>query len=132
MDWILFNIEPVAASRPRFNTKTGTAYTASKYDKFKKALILLCKRIPKGDYFSIEMEFYFAYPKSTPKKNLVDGALHQKKSDIDNVCKGVLDALEQAGVLNNDSKISDLIARKRYTTNPKGFIKLKLNQERSQ
>lgn len=129
MNWYTFDITPVAASRPRFSSKSGTVHTAPKYSKYKKALTLMFKRIPKGDYASIVLEFIFPYPKSTPKKHRIEGSLHRVKPDSDNLCKGVLDALEQAGVLLNDSKVAQQIVTKKYTLEANGSIRFKLLTE---
>lgn len=40
--------------------------------------------------------------------------LHAKRPDLDNLLKGVNDALEWGGVLKNDSQITDSSSRKRY------------------
>ena len=118
-------IYPVPASRPRV-TRKGT-YTAPKYSTYKTDLtwFLKRKRIPASDYSSISIVFGMPYSKSTQKKQLIEGKQHRIKPDIDNLMKGFMDALEQAGIIKNDSQICNVIMKKVYTTQ-RGYIEFDL------
>jgi Holliday junction resolvase RusA-like endonuclease len=57
----------------------------------------------------MELTFYMQRPKSLPKKV----KHHMKKPDVDNLAKGVKDALE--GIFyRNDSQVCDLRVKKVY------------------
>jgi len=116
------NITPQATPRPRFS-RWG-AYNTPKYTEYKKALEVLLKglEIPNKDYYQLSTTMFFPYPKSTPKKNRLEGGLHRNRLDCDNIVKGLQDAMQNCGVLINDSQISDLIVRKRWTTKSEGYI----------
>jgi len=126
-------IEPQPTPRPSVNTYTGVAYYPGSYNAYKKALYYLLKNamkitcMEKSNYSEVGAEFYFTYPKSTAKKNLIDNAPHTKKPDIDNLLKGLMDAMEDAGIFTNDSRAHSIIARKMYTTKSQGYIILSLS-----
>ncbi|UCD07280.1 MAG: RusA family crossover junction endodeoxyribonuclease [Candidatus Aenigmatarchaeota archaeon] len=97
--------------------KRPQTYYPAKYGKYKEALALMiqAKGIPKEDYGEIRAIFYLPYPKRTPKYKRVEGSPHRVKPDTDNFAKGLLDALEIAGVLKNDSQIYATFFSKFYT-----------------
>ena len=92
-------IEPMPTPRPRAS-RFGV-YNPKKYTDYKKSLItyLLSLNIPSKDYDYIHAKFYVSYPKSTPKKNLIDNYPLRQCFDCDNVIKGLCDSLEQANVI---------------------------------
>lgn len=116
---ITLNINPRPTPRPRITMrgKFPSAYYPKEYEKYKQdlALLIRSKRIPKGNYGRIRAIFYLKYPKSTPKYKLIEKAPHQKKPDADNFLKGLLDGLEQAGVIENDSQFYRIEVQKLYT-----------------
>lgn len=126
--WIRIEMHPMPTPRPRFN-KWGTVYNDPKYTKYKKDLTILIKsrRLPVKDYYKLDAIFYMPYPKGTAKKRSIDNVPHRKKPDKDNYEKGLMDALEYAGLLANDGQISDGEILKRYTTEKRGFILFNLN-----
>lgn len=83
--------------------------------------------LPSSDYSKLDVTFYVTYPKSTPKKHLIDQQPQRKKPDVDNYVKGLSDAMEQAGILVNDGQLSDISCRKRYTLEPEGYIEFCLH-----
>jgi len=121
------NITPKPTPRPRLG-KYG-AYNKTDYTKYKNDLIFLIKllSIPKEDYYFLKARFFFPYPKNTPKKKLIDLAPLRKKCDLDNVVKGLMDALEKADVINNDRQISTLLIEKKYTLKERGYIEFDLD-----
>lgn len=127
------DVIPKPAPRPRARAVKikgkyiATVYNPADYTAYKKDLIFLIRelRIPAGDYSRLDVTFFFAYPKSTPKKSLIDRAKMRKKPDCDNLAKTVADSLEQAGVVHNDSQFSTMVINKLYTTeNPRIEFKL--------
>jgi Holliday junction resolvase RusA-like endonuclease len=75
---------------------------------------------------ALTIDFYFARPKAhhNAKGELRPAAPthHTKKPDADNLAKGVMDALTDAGLWEDDDQIVSLLARKHYATpeNPEG------------
>jgi Holliday junction resolvase RusA-like endonuclease len=120
-------IDPYPTSRPRLGKNRNT-YNTSKYTKYKNNLIILLKslHIPQQDYSYVRINFYFPYPKSTPQKDRVDGAPMRYKYDVDNLIKGLFDALQQSGVVQDDRIISGVYAEKLFTTNEQGCIEFEL------
>lgn len=69
-----------------------------------------------GDYAGLVVDFYLPVPKSWSKKEKAAayGSMHRVKFDIDNGAKALMDSLEEAGVLENDSRLAHLTAKKWY------------------
>lgn len=61
---------------------------------------------------ALEVDFCFSYPSGTPKKERIDYGYHTTRSDVDNLFKGLGDALTESGFWRDDSVISDLHLRK--------------------
>lgn len=57
----------------------------------------------------VDLKFYFARPKSRGR-----ATWHSVKPDPDKLARAVLDALTDARVLRDDSRVADLRVRKRY------------------
>lgn len=119
-------IEPMPTPRPRAS-RFGV-YNPKKYTDYKKSLItyLLSLNIPNKDYDYIHAKFYVSYPKSTPKKNLIDKFPLRQCFDCDNVIKGLCDSLEQANVIGDDRQISSMYIEKYRTIKPEGYIEFEL------
>lgn len=119
-------IEPKPTPRPRLG-KFGT-YNPSSYTKYKKDMMFLLKslNIPKQDYSYIRVNFYFSYPQSTAKKNRIDQAPMRYKYDVDNLLKGLFDAMQQSEIIQDDRQISGVYAEKLFTTADKGWIEFEL------
>jgi Holliday junction resolvase RusA-like endonuclease len=117
------DIEGYPCQRPRLG-KFGNTYNTPKYYKHKKTLAWLLKSlgIPQKDYEYVCIKFYFAYPKSTPKKKRIDLEPMRGRYDIDNLVKSFLDALQDSGVISNDRCVCGVYAEKIYTTDEKGWI----------
>ena len=113
----------VGKQRPRFNMYTKRTYTPSKtknyedmisysfYNKYKKFK-------PLSSNLEVHLIFYFEIPKSYTKKQRLEiqnGTVRpNKKPDIDNCIKSVLDALNKVAY-NDDTQILKIIAEKKYT-----------------
>lgn len=61
----------------------------------------------------ISLRFNFVKPKSTPSSVLYPV---KSRTDVDNLAKAILDALQNAQVLVNDNIVTDLTAIKRYVS----------------
>ena len=70
------------------------------------------QRPDKNQPLDVEITFTFDRPSSSKRE------LPAVKPDVDKLVRTVLDALEDAGVLTNDSQVVDLTARKRYALHP--------------
>lgn len=125
--WYTLDVTPQTSPRPRMG-RFG-AYMPAKYKAYQDCLMYEMRKhnIPQLDYSEIEVVAYFPYPKSAPKKNLIEGAKYLKTPDTDNVIKAIMDCLQKLDILENDSRISDGIGRKRYTTSKSGRIEFKLS-----
>jgi len=112
----IFNIDPVAASRPRV-TRYASYYPKA-YNYFRKSFKeLVCAlngtREARKGAVSITIVFDMPMPKSWTKKKKFEliGMPHTQKPDIDNLTKAVLDGLN--GVwFKDDSQVSGLYAAK--------------------
>jgi len=116
-------IEAMPCPRPRLG-RYGNTHNTPKYVKYKKDMVWLLKslHIPKADYKSVSVDFYFAYPVSTPKKHRIDNSPAVTRYDLDNLLKGFLDSLQDATVIDNDRAITTILTSKCYTTEPRGRI----------
>lgn len=114
--------EPQGKGRPRF-MRNGHAYTPSKtaaYESIVRACYTAaCKSEPfqEGVPLVVTITAYFAPPKSTPKKRLMDMILGllkpTKKPDWDNIGKIICDSLN--GIAwHDDSQITAAHVYKRY------------------
>lgn len=64
--------------------------------------------LPFGKAVTVDAEFYYAYPKGTPKKDLIEKFPMPSGADCDNRWKSVGDALTQAGWWDDDRLITHL------------------------
>lgn len=105
-------VEPMPAPRPRF-TRTGFAFQPKDYQIFMaKLLDVYLRALPVGDPFEgpclVALEFVRARPKTTK--------LYTPRGDLDNLCKGVLDAATKTGrIWKDDAQIVAISATKRWS-----------------
>jgi Holliday junction resolvase RusA-like endonuclease len=106
-------IQPIGAPRPRV-TRNGT-YNDPKYTSYKKAIALYCShKFGISDKpIAMYVTFCFEQPKSWSKKKKAETSWHTSKPDIDNIQKGLKDALNGVAYID-DSQICYVIARKQY------------------
>lgn len=119
--------DPVAKQRPRM-TKSGHVYTPEKtrqYEKLVKEAYLNHSRswkFGKDVPLEIRIVAYFPIPKSDSNKRKNEkkmGAIRPTiKSDIDNICKSILDGLNGVAYVD-DKQIVSLHASKWYAESPK-------------
>ena len=122
MDFIV-NGKPQGKQRPRFSRISKTVYTPTKTAKYEKQIAKAYtdsggKCIPADCYVSVNVSAFFPIPKSYSKKkreDCIERILRpDKKPDIDNIIKSVLDGLN--GVAYEDDKqVVEAIGRKYYT-----------------
>lgn len=114
----IFEVDPVAKGRPRFNSITGHTYTPQKTAVYERALRLIAikhyKKPPAKGALTVELYVFLKPPKSMGKpgsKSYRD--FHTVKPDCDNFGK-CLDAFN--GVLwVDDSQIISLTVAKYYS-----------------
>lgn len=126
---IEFKIDGKAVPQPRprvYQTAAGKsrAVNSKQSVTYKRLVKLTAKSYMNKNRLSISecpiavhLTFVYTPPKSYTKKKLKaiqDGILmYQKKPDLDNLCKGVLDALNNT-VYKDDSQIVELNVKKQY------------------
>jgi len=90
-----------------------------KYWAYKDELRLLFTKYSVDIDKEIFMDFYIAMPKSWSKKKKLEfnGKYHDKRPDIDNLLKGVMDAL-----FEEDSHIHTVCCKKFWALEPKIVI----------
>ena len=120
--------EPVSKGRPRvYRTAKGIrGVTPEKTRNYEAAVQLLARQVmagssPMQEAIGVTIDAKFTIPKSWKKDDRQAAAYglmaHTKRPDIDNVVKAVLDGMSGI-VFNDDSQITALNARKRYSTQP--------------
>ena len=116
--------DPVAKARPRV-TRAGITYTPKSTLEFEKKVKEAYKKRylldkPIAGAMRVKVVCYFKIPKSYTKKKqaqiMNDELLYTKKPDIDNLAKGVLDALNGTAYID-DSSIIGLMTLKGYAKN---------------
>ena len=107
--------------RPRFNTKTGRAFTSNQtinYENWiKQCYIEQSNKLLQGP-IRARIEIYCSVPKSYSKRKIgviKDGTDYpMKKPDCDNVVKIVLDSLNKIAY-DDDKQVVELTVLKRWT-----------------
>ena len=114
--------QPVATPRPRV-TRFGKVYYTKTYKEYLKLLKqdLEFYQIPDGP-LSVSIRFVLKRPQRLRKG---DRVIHDKRPDLDNLCKGVLDALP----IDDDARVVQLSAIKWYASSAeKPHILLEIEQ----
>mgnify|MGYP002631283912 CR=1 FL=1 len=112
--------QPVPCARPR--VVNGRAYTPGDYARWKQgaALLLRAQRVILTGPVWVEMTVYHRRPIGRPPTITPDdwrtGRAHYAigRGDLDNYVKGLLDAMQDGGVLVNDRQVVHLVASSRY------------------
>ena len=107
--------------RPRFNTKTGRAFTSNQtinYENWiKQCYIEQSNKLLQGA-IRARIEIYYSVPKSYSKRKIevIKGGTDypMKKPDCDNVVKIVLDSLNKIAY-DDDKQVVELTVLKRWT-----------------
>lgn len=72
---------------------------------------------PTVNAYAVAVTFSLPRPIAQPKRKRLFPT-HARGSDIDKLCRAVLDALTDAGVWINDAQVVTLFARKRFINDP--------------
>lgn len=107
--------------RPRFNTKTGRAFTPSDTVSYEK-MVRHCYMQQCGEYLNgavrATIYMYFKIPKSYTKKRVAairEGLEYPMKTpDVDNCSKIILDSLNKIAY-DDDQQVVELSVLKRWT-----------------
>jgi len=122
MEW-KFDINPVAASRPRVG-KWGAYYTGTYKEFREKAAEIVWETIGKDfeaidTELAVSIELYVKRPKSTERG--------WPKADIDNFAKAVLDTMN-GKIWKDDSQITSLHVSKQWADKgEEGYFTLEVN-----
>ena len=98
----------VCTRGPRHALREDNAKTKPWRERVTAAARQIQQRPDQNQPLDVEITFTFDRPKSTKRE------LPAVKPDVDKLVRTILDALEDAEVLVNDSQVVDLAARKRY------------------
>lgn len=114
------DITPMAAPRPRFS-KFGV-YNNQAYTDYKaviKAAAIKAGITPAVGVISVNVRFYMPMAKSLSKRKraLLNTKHHTKKPDIDNLQKGLFDALNGVAFVD-DAQIASVTALKYHSERP--------------
>ena len=112
--------EVVHHPRPRV-AKTG-AFMPEKYRRWKSFAVMVLRGYPNDGWpiappVEVDIDFYFRRPKSRIRAYSKDLVLPRSaaRGDLDNAVKSVLDALQDAGIMANDSAVWAIRARQWYS-----------------
>jgi len=111
-------LKPMPAPRPRV-TRSGIAYMPAAYKAWKRDFVRCVPYQLKTQYegaVSVFIDCMTSVPKSYSKRER-EAALRGQAwpvGDPDNLAKGVLDAMTEAGVWKDDRQVVLLTVRKRY------------------
>ena len=119
--------EPHGKGRPRFSRASGTVYTPEKTARYEERLAWAAQSVMAGrplleGALCVTLLVYVSIPKSKPKKWKVDALAGRirptTKPDLDNIFKGVADALNKV-VWIDDSQIAEATIIKDYSDQPR-------------
>ena len=128
---IIISEEPVAQARARVAFCNGKvhSYTPEKSLNAQNAIRVRLMRyqdrmFPKGVAVKLTVCFHRTKSKWMPKYE----TLPYRKPDLDNMCKLVQDAMV-GYLIEDDSQITQLSARKRWTDRETGYITIKVEED---
>ena len=116
--------EPVPQGRPRF--ADGRVYDPPRSRAYKEYIALTARRHfpkPLRGALSVRIIFYMAMPRSWSrvKREQCRGDLHNKRPDIDNLTKAVLDGLNGVAFVD-DGQVAIINAKKVYSDKPSVYV----------
>lgn len=127
--------DPQGKARPRFSQKSGTVYTPTKTVRYERLIRKAfldagCNAIPSDCYVGITVDAYFQIPKSYTKGKRL-ACQHNinrpdKKPDIDNILKIVLDGLNGVAYAD-DKQVIEVRCRKFYSVSS-GYLKISVSE----
>jgi Holliday junction resolvase RusA-like endonuclease len=130
---------PVAKGRPRLTTRGGfaRAYTPAKTQRYEdqircQAAAAMGELPPIEEAVSVVVTAYVAPPKSMSKKRRLEAAdgivKPLTRPDLDNYAKAALDGCN-AIVFRDDSLVTDLIVRKRFSERPRLTVTVETGED---
>lgn len=134
---MIFIVEgnPQGKQRPRFSGRSHTVYTPRKTVQYERQIAESYieaggKCIARDCYVSVTVTAFFAIPKSYTKGRRL-ACKHNvnrpdKKPDMDNILKVVLDGLNRVAY-EDDKQVVELIGRKYYTESD-GYLWVSVNE----
>ena len=132
--------EPKGKGRPRFSVVNGRVHTRTPdgtviYENMVKLSYRDACKEPMYDKdvpLVVQITAFYGIPKSTSKKKRQDMLFEKirptKKPDIDNLCKVVLDSLNQIAY-HDDAQIVKATVSKFYSDYPRVFVQLWTQEE---
>lgn len=129
---------PVPQIRPRFARRGDYVHTYDPQDSLKKQFQWQIKSQYRDEPLkmplAMDIVFFMPIPKATSgikKRQMLVGALHHdKRPDVDNLQKFILDCLNDI-VIKDDSQIADIRARKVYSDKPGTSIRIRALTEQN-
>mgnify|MGYP003131642973 CR=1 FL=1 len=114
---IYLDSKPVACPRPRVTS--GFAYMPKTYVKWKaeqkfKVMTQTNQRLITSPV-ALVLSFVFTRPKGMMRKaDPTERIFKDTKPDIDNLCKSIMDVLQDCKIIKDDSQVVSVIAQKWY------------------
>lgn len=123
--------KPQGKARPRFDSRSGRAYTAKATRDYEEhvrlSYIQSCGNVRLSGEIEAHIIAFFPIPKSTSKSKLAaitEGKISPTvKPDVDNIIKSVLDALNGLAY-KDDSAVVRVSAWKKYSESPRVIVRL--------
>lgn len=106
----------VRGGKPRFFTKKKVQDAKDHFTGKLRPLIPKAWT-PIAHPVSVEIRFHFAYTAADKKRKCVEYVPHDKRPDLDNLIKLLLDAMTASGWFKDDSVVTRLVATKIRTDN---------------
>ena len=116
--------DPRGKQRPRFNRRTGTTYTPTETVAYEKEVRALFYKAGgrKGDGpVALGITAFYKIPTSATRaerERMSAGEPPQKKPDLDNVVKIIMDGLNGAAY-DDDKQVTSIHAEKEYSEAPR-------------
>ena len=108
------NVTPIPKPRMTRRDKWDTRPIVMTYWAFCDELRLQFNKSKLQTTNSFKIIFYLPIPDSFKKRETYEGKIHNKKPDLDNLCKGIMDILYK-----NDSCVHHVEMDKFYSLNPR-------------
>jgi Holliday junction resolvase RusA-like endonuclease len=106
--------QPVGKGRPRFNRKTGKAYTPKATKNYENTIKWFCSALMIEGPVQVELWAIFERPQRLMRAKSPEGlALYEGRVDLDNVIKAINDGL-QGRAFKNDRQVCEIHAFSRY------------------
>lgn len=122
---------PVPQKRPRFCRRGSSVVTYDEQSNLKEGHRWQIRSQFREEALSmpiaVDLIFFMPIPKSTSgikKRQMENGVIaHQKKPDLDNLTKFILDCLNDL-VFKDDAQISEIRAKKIYSSKPGTTVRI--------